>query len=135
MKLTTILFFLLIFSLSAVGIATLYNDVATDYGLEKTTIGDDYNYIEQLSVKTNNSYSTVKGSQASDSGSNFLVSLGTMWSAVKGLFNTAEFSQQTIGQASKDLGIPSIVGGTFIALLTVSLIVLLVSIAIRWKVD
>jgi len=136
MKLNTIIIFMLIFSLTVVAGASLYDDVASQYGYSASTIGDDYNYISDLSVTTNGTYQSIKGSQSSGSSdSNFLVDLGTMWGVVKSLFNSAEFTQEATGQATKDLGVPSIVAGVFIALITISLITLLVSIAVRWKVD
>jgi len=136
MKLNTIIIFMLIFSLTIVAGTTLFNDTADEYGFSASTIGDDYNYVSDLSVTTNSSYQSIKGSQSSGaSNSNFLVDLGTMWGVVKSLFNSAEFTQNVMGQATNDLGIPPIIQGVFIALVTISLITLLVSIAVRWDVD
>ena len=127
---------MLIFSLTIVAGVTLFNDVSGEYGYTASTIGDDYNYVQDLSATTNGSYQSIKGSQSSSSSdSNFLVDLGTMWGVVKSLFNSAEFTQEVTGQATRDLGIPSIVTGVFIGLVTIALITLLVSIAVRWKVD
>ena len=136
MRLNTIIIFMLIFSLTIVAGVTLFNDVSGEYGYTASTIGDDYNYVQDLSATTNGSYQSIKGSQSSSSSdSNFLVDLGTMWGVVKSLFNSAEFTQEVTGQATRDLGIPSIVTGVFIGLVTIALITLLVSIAVRWKVD
>jgi len=135
-RLNTIIIFMLIFSLTIVAGVTLFNDVSGEYGYTASTIGDDYNYVQDLSATTNGSYQSIKGSQSSSSSdSNFLVDLGTMWGVVKSLFNSAEFTQEVTGQATRDLGIPSIVTGVFIGLVTIALITLLVSIAVRWKVD
>lgn len=136
MKLNTIIIFMLIFSLTIVAGVTLYNDTASEYGITTSTIGNNYNYVNDLSATTNGSYQSIKGSQSSSgTDSNFLVDIGTMWGVVKSLFNSAEFTQEVTGQASQDLGIPSIIPGVFISLITIALITLLVSIAVRWKVD
>lgn len=136
MKLSAILTFLMVFSLAISGALLLYNDTGSNYGVTPNNqLQEKYSNINEYYGDINNTFSNIEGSESAGEGSNFLVSLGRMWSSVKLFFNNFEFVSEVSSQAENDLKLPPIITTVIVGLILVSLVTLLISIAIRWRVD
>jgi len=139
MKLTTILSFVIIFSLVVVAGAALYNDTAANYGIaQDENISNTYNNIQNYYGNIEDVENQVKGSDSATSDvtdNNFIASIKAMWSAVQLFFNNFAFVTSLSTDIGEDLGIPSVIIQAITGLVLLGLVALIVSIAVRWKVD
>lgn len=139
MKLTTILSFVIIFSLVAVAGASLYNDIAGNYNIAlNENISNTYDSIQEYYGDIEEVENQVKGtdSAAADTGdNNFIASIKAMWSSVQLFFGNFGFVLSLSNSVGQDLGIPAVVIQAITGLVLLGLVALIVSIAVRWKVD
>lgn len=141
MKFTTIPFILIIMTVVGVGMAGIYNTAASNVNKEKTTIGDDYNrlgavYGDYSDIE--NDINDVTATSSTDS--NFLTDVSTMWKTTKGIFTMTSQLTNVTSMASNNseaggLGFPSYLRWALLAVVVVSLMGLIISIAVRWKTD
>lgn len=139
MKITTILMFVFVFSFAVVAAAGLYNDVANNYDItHQSNASATYNKIQEQYADLEEVNNAVKGTDAAGSDSdtsNFIANINSMWTSIQLFFNNIAFVTELTADVGDDLGIPEVAQQTIIAIILLSIIALIISVAVRWKVD
>lgn len=139
MKITTILMFVFVFSFGVVAAASLFNDIANNYDITfQSNASDTYNKIQEQYDDLDEANTAIKGTEAAGSDSdtsNFIANINSMWTSIQLFFNNIGFVTELTASVGDDLGIPPVAQQTIIGLILLSAIALIISVAVRWKVD
>lgn len=139
MKITTILVFVFVFTMTVGGGAVFYNDTARSYGVTmQSDVSASYDRIQEYYDNLESIENQVQGSDSAatdTTDSNFITSVKSMWSSVQLFFNSLGFATDLAGNVGNDLGIPSPIITVILGLVLLSFLALIFSIAVRWVSD
>jgi hypothetical protein len=139
MKISTILVFVLVFTMAVGGAATFFNDVARNHGvILQENVSSSYDRIQDYYDNLESVEGQIQGSDSAatdTTDANFITSVKSMWSSVQLFFNSLGFATDLSGQVGEDLGVPNQVITVIMALILLSFLALIFSIAVRWKSD
>lgn len=136
MKLSHVAIFAVIFAGLLTGMVSIFSDGIRVYGGNETDILNDYPGISGVVSDYNETYTTFQGTSAQEGGSsNFFLNLDKMKAAITQLFNGFKYASIMVEPISESFGIPPWATMMLTSIILIGLTLLLVSAAIRWRLD
>lgn len=139
MKISTILVFVLVFTMTVGGATTFFVDIASNYGVDYNVESSaSYDRIQEYYNNLENVETQIQGSDSAatdTTDANFITSVKSMWGSVQLFFNSLGFASDLTNDVGNDIGLPSQVTTVIVALVLLSFLALIFSIAVRWKSD
>jgi len=135
MKLSHTALFAVIFVGLLTGMVAIFSDGVRVYGGTDADILSDYPGISSIVSDYNQTYNTFQGTAASTGDSNFFLNLDKMKAAMQQLFNGFKYASLLVNPISEQFGIPPWASIMVTSIVLIGLVLILVSAAIRWRLD
>lgn len=135
MKLSHVALFVVVFVGLLTGMVSIFSDGIRIYGGNETDLIGQYPGISQVVEDYNQTYNTFQGTTATTGDSNFFLNLDKMKAAIQQLFNGFKYASLIVEPISNQFGIPPWATIMVTSIVLVGLVMILVSAAIRWRLD
>ena len=135
MKLSHVALFVIIFISLTTAMVGIFSDGIRIYGGEDQEFLSEYPEISEIMEDYNQTYTTFQGTAANTGDSNFFLDLDKMKAAMQQLFNGFKYVSLMVDPISEQFGLPPWFGIMIISIILIGLVVILLSAAIRWRID